>query len=163
MHQIIHTQKICFSGVIPNTDLLAGSGVEVDPRGAVVVNKVTLSLASTPLVQKQICVKLQSQRRHYNVTHPTFTGLTCWMIQLLAVESSFFRPIPLHQTSQTQQSNRHFLFNNFNSAVISFSLSFWSAVQILFSHFNIQTWGFTDTVWHLCSLPFVLCHPISER
>lgn len=33
-------RNICFPGVIPNTDWLAGSGVEVDPRGAVVVDKV---------------------------------------------------------------------------------------------------------------------------
>lgn len=43
----MHHIKICFSGVIPNADLLTGSGVEVDPRRAVVVDKVTLSLATT--------------------------------------------------------------------------------------------------------------------
>lgn len=32
---------ICFSGVIPNSDLLAGSEVEVDSRKAVIVDKVT--------------------------------------------------------------------------------------------------------------------------
>lgn len=43
----IKDKNVCFSGVVPNTDLLAGSGVDVDARGAVVVDKVTLSLAST--------------------------------------------------------------------------------------------------------------------
>lgn len=33
--------KFCFSGVIPNSDFLAGSGVEVDSRKAVIVDKVT--------------------------------------------------------------------------------------------------------------------------
>lgn len=31
--------KTCFSGVIPNTDFLTGSGVEVDSRKAVIVDK----------------------------------------------------------------------------------------------------------------------------
>lgn len=33
--------SLCFSGVIPNSDFLAGSGVEVDSRKAVIVDKVT--------------------------------------------------------------------------------------------------------------------------
>ena len=35
--------KICFTGVIPNSDFLEGSGVEVDSRKAVIVDKVTHS------------------------------------------------------------------------------------------------------------------------
>lgn len=52
--------QICSSGVIPNSDLLAGSGVEVDARGAVVVDKVTRSLANTLLLQKHTGATLQS-------------------------------------------------------------------------------------------------------
>lgn len=52
--------KICFSGVVPYTDFLTGSGVEVDPGKAVVVDKVTLGPASTLVLQKQICVRSAS-------------------------------------------------------------------------------------------------------
>lgn len=43
----ISKSNISFSGVIPNSDLLAGSGVEVDSRKAVVVDKVTQPLEGT--------------------------------------------------------------------------------------------------------------------
>lgn len=53
--------KFCFSGVIPNSDFLSGSGVEVDSRKAVIVDKVTQAIEDITYSQSLLYIDIKGE------------------------------------------------------------------------------------------------------
>lgn len=125
MHQIKEGKKnpLCFSGVVPNTDLLAGSGVEVDPRGAVLVDKVKPHATTA---QTDVCRVPVGPNgpKHEVLACDTHILQRCRLIQLRFADQSLF------VKSNTTESIISSCFTT--SAVMSLSLLF--QIFLLFSN-----------------------------